>query len=84
MKARVDHSNRVEELMTLPAAKSATVTINPKNQTLENVHRLMGQVLGRAGCDHCGRIAILKIDFLGDPPAELGKEGAVSVQTTGF
>jgi hypothetical protein len=64
--------------------KSATLTINPHNQNLETVHRLVAQVLGMAGCDHCGRLAVLKVDFLGDPPPELGKEGVISIQTQGF
>jgi hypothetical protein len=64
--------------------KSATLTINPHNQNLDTVHRLVGHILGQAGCAQCGRIAVLKIDFLGDPPSELGKEGVISVEMLGF
>jgi hypothetical protein len=71
-------------MATAPRAKSATLTINPHNQNLESVHRLVAQVLGMAGCSHCGRIALLRVDFLGDPPPELSKEGVISVETTGF
>ena len=70
--------------MSTPAAKSATLTLNPANQSLDGIHRLMAQVLGKAGCDHCGRIAVLKVDFLGDPPIEMGKGGVISFQTVGF
>jgi hypothetical protein len=69
--------------MPTPAAKSATLTLNPGNQNLDSIQRLVAQVLGKAGCDHCGRIAVLKVDFLGDPPIEMGK-GVISFQTVGF
>jgi hypothetical protein len=69
---------------SLQAAKSATLTINPQHQTLDNVQRLVAQIVGRAGCDHCGRIAVLKVDFLGDPPPEFARDGAISIHTVGF
>jgi hypothetical protein len=62
--------------------KSATLTINPQNQNLESV--LLAHVLGLAGCPRCGRIALLKVDFLGDPPPDLSKEGVISAGLTGF
>jgi len=64
--------------------KSATLTMNPHNQNLDMVQKLMAQVLGMAGCDHCGRIAYLKVDFLGDPPPDLARGGVISIQTQGF
>ncbi len=66
------------------SGKSAALTINPQNQSLELMQRLMGQILHMAGCDHCGRIAALKVDFLGDPPPDLAKTGVISIQTQGF
>ena len=69
---------------TASHAKSATLTLNPQHQTLESVHRLVAQVLGRAGCATCGRIALLKVDFHVDPPPEFAKEGVTSFETTGF
>jgi hypothetical protein len=69
---------------TASYAKSATLTINPQHQTLEGVHRLVAQVLGRAGCATCGRIALLKLDFHVDPPPELVKDGVTSFEMTGF
>jgi hypothetical protein len=80
----VGHGHRMEKQMSTAATKSATVTINPKGQTLDSVNRLVAQVLGRAGCDHCGRIAVLKVDFLGDPPDVMGRDGVISFQTAGF
>ena len=71
-------------MATLSKGRSASVTINPHNQNLDSVHRLVGQILNMAGCSHCGRIAALKIDFLGDPPPELGKEGVISLEAQGF
>ena len=64
--------------------KSATATINPHNQNLESIHRLLAHILNVAGCDHCGRIALFKVDFLGDPPPDLTKSGVISLQTEGF
>ena len=64
--------------------KSVTLTINPHNQNLDSVHRLVAQVLGKAGCGTCGRIALLRVDFLGDPTPELAKEGVISAEMTGF
>lgn len=66
------------------SGKSATVSINPHNQNLESVNRIVAQILGMAGCSHCGRLALLRLDFLGDPPPDLGKENVISVQTQGF
>lgn len=60
---------------------STTVNINPHNQKLENVHRIVSSILGRAGCDHCGRVAVLRIDFVSDPGPDLAREGAISVRT---
>jgi hypothetical protein len=64
--------------------KSATVTLNPSHQNIEAVHHLIGNILGRAGCDKCGRLALLRVNFLGDPGPELGKQGVISLQTEGF
>ena len=79
-------STQMEEdtMVTATHAKSASLTINPQKQDLDSVHRLVGQVLGLAGCPRCGRIAFLKFDFLGDPPPELGKEGVISAHMQGF
>jgi hypothetical protein len=81
-------SETKEEIMAATSSgsrgKSATVTINPHQQNLEMVNRIVAEVLNMAGCGHCGRLALLRTDFLGDPPEVLGKAGVISVQTEGF
>jgi hypothetical protein len=68
----------------LQVRKSATAMMDPHKQNLESVHRIVDRILGLAGCDHCGRIALLNINFLIDPPPELGKEGIISFEKQGF
>jgi hypothetical protein len=63
-----------------PLRKSATVTLNTRNQNAESIQAVVNSILGRAGCSHCGRIAILAIELAGDPPPELSKAGVISVQ----
>jgi hypothetical protein len=58
--------------------RSITIQLNTHNQNIEALHRLVARVGGLAGCDHCGRMALLRIDLLGDPPPDMAKEGAVS------
>jgi hypothetical protein len=54
---------------------SATVTLNPKDQKMEAIQRILAKVGGMAGCDHRGRIA-----FLSDPPPpDLARDGAISI-----
>jgi hypothetical protein len=59
--------------------RATTLTINPHNQNLETLQNILRQILGRAGCAACGRIAVWRFDFLGDPPVELAKEGIISM-----
>ncbi len=59
--------------------KSATVVLDPKAQKLETIQRLVGQIVGRAGCPACGRIAFLQMQFVGDPAPEFG---AISISTS--
>jgi hypothetical protein len=61
---------------------SISVSLNPsgpKKQTLDTVNKLVAQVLGRAGCDGCGRIAYFDIHFLGDPGPDMERLGAISM-----
>ena len=61
------------------------VSINPnspKKQTADTINRLVAQVLGKAGCEGCGRIAYIDIGFLGDPGPDMEKLGAVSMDVT--
>jgi hypothetical protein len=62
------------------AIKSAKVVFNPKEQKLEAIQRVMGTILGRAGCSMCGRVAVLDVQFAGDPERDLG---VISVTTAG-
>ena len=64
--------------------RSATVAVNTHNQKLDTVQKLVATLLGRAGCGQCGRLAILKIDFAGDPGPDLAGLGAISIHTEGF
>jgi hypothetical protein len=68
----------------MPTGKSAIATLSPHNQNLDAVHRLIANILGRAGCDKCGRLALLRVDFLGDPGPDLTKQGVISLQVEGF
>jgi hypothetical protein len=53
---------------------------SPKKQNLDIVNKLVAQVLGRAGCDRCGRIAYIDIQFLIDPPDQNMQDlGAISM-----
>jgi len=53
---------------------------SPKKQNLDIVNKLVAQVLGRAGCDGCGRIAYIDIQFLIDPPdREMADLGAIAM-----
>jgi hypothetical protein len=61
---------------------SISVSINPnspRKQNIEMVNKLVAQVLGRAGCEGCGRIAYFDIHFLGDPEKDMAGLGAISV-----
>ncbi len=52
------------------------VSINPnspKKQTADTVNKLVAQVLGRAGCEGCGRIAYIDIGFLDGSRPGYGK-----------
>jgi hypothetical protein len=62
-------------------AKQVTVSINPQNQNLETVHRIVANILRRADCDRCGRLALLDAQFFGDPGPDLAKDGVISVHT---
>jgi hypothetical protein len=66
------------------AAKSARISFNPQHQSVETVNQIVANILGRAGCGTCGRIAYLNIQFVGDPGPDLTKQGVISVSTEGF
>ena len=58
---------------------SVSVAVNPKKQNLDTVNKLVASILGRAGCEACGRIAYIHVNFLGDPDPDMEKLGAISV-----
>lgn len=62
---------------------SVSVSINPKQQNLDTVNKLVALALGRAGCDKCGRLAYLDFRFLGDPGPDFEKLGGISVRVQG-
>jgi hypothetical protein len=51
---------------------------------MESLQSLVKKIGGLAGCDHCGRAAILRIDFLSDPAPDLAKDGVISINQEGF
>jgi len=54
----------------------------PKKQNLDMINKLVAQVVGRAGCDRCGRIAFFDIHFLGDPDPGMQDLGAISMDVS--
>jgi len=58
----------------------AFATLNPKGQTLDTVQKIVANILNHVGCPACGRLASLRIDLLGDPPAELARQSVISFQ----
>ena len=65
-------------------SKSATVSLSSHNQTLDSIHHVIASIAGRAGCDKCGRLALLRVDFVVDPGPDLSKQGVISLHTEGF
>ena len=64
------------------SVSSISVSLNPsspKKQTNDTINKLIAQVLGRAGCEGCGRIAYIHINFLGDPGPDMERFGAISM-----
>lgn len=59
--------------------KSVAITLNPKKQTLVELNKLIAQIAGKAGCEACGRLAYLKLEFMGDPAPELAGLDVLSV-----
>jgi hypothetical protein len=66
-------------------AKLAKLSLNPENQNIETVQRIVSGIVGRSGCIQCGRLLRLELEFLVDPPSDLNKlPGVISVETVGF
>jgi hypothetical protein len=61
---------------------SISVSLNPnapKKQNLDMINKLVAQIVGRAGCDGCGRIAYFDVHFLADPEKDMAGLGAISM-----
>ncbi len=69
---------------TTDTGKFAKVALNTQNQNVDTIHRIVADILNRAGCLKCGRIAFLDVHFQGDPGPDLAKDGVVSLHTVGF
>ena len=52
---------------------------SPRKQTADTINKLMAQVLGRAGCEGCGRIAFIDVHLVGDPDPDIEKLGGISM-----
>lgn len=64
--------------------KSATAYLSSHGQTEDSVNLLVKQILGRAGCERCGLIAFMHIDFISDPGPDLLKRGVTSLALEGM
>jgi hypothetical protein len=64
--------------------KTATVTFNPHNQSLDTVHQLVATIINKSGCRTCGRLINLNFTFGVDPDPDLAKQGAIAVDLEGF
>lgn len=64
--------------------KFAAASLGTKDQNLDQINHLVASMLGRAGCLKCGRVALLRVDFLSDPPPELAKFNVTSFNEQGF
>jgi hypothetical protein len=64
--------------------KFAAASLGTKDQTLDQINHLVASMLGRAGCLKCGRVALLRVDFLSDPPPDLAKFNVTSFSEQGF
>lgn len=56
------------------------LSVNPQKQNLEIVQKIVEFMLGRGGCEKCGRLAYLDFHFLGDPGPDLTRVGGISLE----
>jgi hypothetical protein len=64
--------------------KAATAYLQSHGQTADSVTHLVKDILGKAGCPACGRLAFLHMDFISDPGPEFAKGGVTSIVTEGL
>jgi len=55
----------------MPKVQAAKLVFDPKGQDRDSVIKALDHVLKRGGCPACGRLSILKIDFIEKPPVSL-------------
>jgi hypothetical protein len=61
--------------------RSVTLHLNTQDQKLATLQEVIARIGGIAGCPACGRIAVLHVDILGDPPPiDLSKIGVTAIQ----
>ena len=68
----------------MAGVKTATLTLAPQNQNIDTVHKIVASIIGKSGCNTCGRLVKLDLAFQGDPEPDQAKLGVISVQTVGF
>jgi hypothetical protein len=68
----------------LTGTKIAKLTLNPQEQNLELVTRVVAGIIGRSGCRTCGRLINIDLEFQGDPDPDFKAQGVLSMQTSGF
>lgn len=59
------------------------MSVNPQGggkQDIDTVQRMVKFMLGRGGCDGCGRLAYLDLHFHGDPGPDMTKIGGISLE----
>jgi len=66
-----------------PRGKQAIqAVLNPHGQTPAKLNELMLAILGHAGCNTCGRMIRLDVEFGGDPGPDAGQMGVIAVTET--
>lgn len=65
-------------------AKHANALLETRGQSSEHVHAAVDEILKLSGCLTCGRLAILRVDFISDPPPDAAKNGIISLEQQGF
>ena len=59
------------------------LSVNPQGsgkQDFETVQKMVKFMLGRGGCDGCGRLAYLDLHFHGDPGPDMTNIGGISLE----
>jgi hypothetical protein len=65
-------------------AKSASLSLKTEGQTDKNIQDIVAFMLKESGCGRCGRLAMIDLGFLVDPPEDLSKNGVIDAEMIGF